>query len=79
MFSQLINYSISYSQSVNQSNTHCTRNQPLFYLRHLFYDNNETNENTNFANDSDETENLPDDEILGKLTTPRELHEHNLY
>ena len=33
-------------------------------------------ENTNFANDSDETENLSDDEILGKPITPKEIHEH---
>ena len=31
----------------------------------LLYDNNETNGNTSFANDSEETENLSDDEILG--------------
>ena len=29
-----------------------------------------------FANDSDETENLSDDEILGKPITPTEIHEH---
>ena len=69
----------SVSQSVNKSNTHNTSNQPLFHFQQLLYDNNETNENTNFANNSDETENLPDDEILGKLTTPKELHEHSLY
>ena len=40
-------------------------------FRQLLYDNNETNGNTNFANDSDETENLSDDdhEILGKPKT----------
>ena len=69
----------SVSQSVNKSNTHNTSNQPLFHFQQLLYDNNETNENTNFANNSDETENLPDDEILGKLTTPKELHKHSLY
>ena len=69
----------SVSQSVNKSNTHNTSNQPLFHFRELLYDNNETNENTNFANNLDETENLPDDEILGKLTTPKELHKHSLY
>ena len=30
------------------------------HFRQLLYDNNETNENTNFANDADETENLSD-------------------
>ena len=29
-----------------------------------------------FANDSDETENLSDDEILGKPITAKEIHEH---
>ena len=38
-------------------------------FRQLLYDNNETNGNTSFANDSDETENLSDDEILGKPKT----------
>ena len=46
------------------------------HFRQLLYDSNETNENTNFANDSDETENLSDDEILGKPITPKEIHEH---
>ena len=45
-------------------------------FRQLLYDNNETNGNTSFANDSDETENLSDDEILGKPITPKEIHEH---
>ena len=46
------------------------------HFRRFLYDINETNENTNFANDSDETENLSDDEILGKPITPKEIHEH---
>ena len=46
------------------------------HFRQLLYDNNETNENTNFANDSDETENLSHDEILGKPITPKEIDEH---
>ena len=46
------------------------------HFRQLLYGSNETNENTNFANDSDETENLSDDELLGKPITPKEIHEH---
>ena len=46
------------------------------HFQQLLYDNNETNENTNFANDSDETENLSHDEILGKPITPKEIDEH---
>ena len=46
------------------------------HFRWFLYDIKETNENTNFANDSDETENLSDDEILGKPITPKEIHEH---
>ena len=46
------------------------------HFRQSLYDNNETNGNTNFANDLDETENLSDDEIFGKPITPKEIHEH---
>ena len=38
------------------------------HFRQLLYDNNETNGNTSFADDSDETD-LSDDEILGKSKT----------
>ena len=41
----------------------------------LLYDNQKSHANTVFTNDFDETGNLSDDEILGELITPKEIHE----
>ena len=65
-------------ESTVEGNTLISPEAWIQHFRQLLYDNNETNENTNFANDSDETENLSDDEILGKPITPKEIHEHIL-
>ena len=63
-------------ESTVHENTLISPEEWIPHFRQLLYDNNETNENTNFANDSDETENLSHDEILGKPITPKEIDEH---
>ena len=48
-----------------------THHYPPLHITHYFMTTMKQ-----FANDSDETENLSDDEILGKPITPTEIHEH---
>ena len=48
-----------------------THHYPSLHITHYFMTTMKQ-----FANDSDETENLSDDEILGKPITPTEIHEH---